>query len=508
MSSQKSNRVAKNTGFMFIRMLVTMAVGLFTSREVLRILGVEDFGTYNLVGTIVVMFAFFQIALTNATSRYITFDLGAGNKDNLQRTFSMSINSQLILAVIIVLLSEIVGPWMIEYKLMIPSERLNAAHVVFQLSLLGFFVSLIRTPYNSLIIAHEKMDFYAYISIVEVLFKLVIVYMLSVIAYDKLIVYAVLLVCVSLVISLWMYVYCKHHFDECDYVRIWDADLFRKLTNYSGLSLLVNLCDVAVLQSISIFLNIFSGVIANAALGVANQVNTHLNQFLGNFSQSYGPQIIKSYAAKDYDYFMKLIFSTSKLSFFLLFGVAFPIVLNIEYILRIWLVTPPPLAGSFLRVIVCYYLIDSFSQPLWTSVHATGNLKVHQLLMGGIKILNIPISYTLLKIGYPPIIILIVWAFLNMVCAIVRIWWLRYLIGLNVRDYLRKTMWPIVYVTFLSILVPFMIKYNVQNEILCLILSSILFWGVFSLVIYLMALNTSEKKLINSLLLKIVQRIK
>ena len=325
MASQKSERVVKNTGFMFLRMILIVGIGLVTSREVLRILGVKDFGTYNLVGTIVVMFSFLQSALNNATSRFITFDLGTGNVGNLSHTFSMSLNSEALLGLIILFLSELVGPWFIGHKMNIDPARVGAAQAVFQFSLLSFIVSLLRTPFNSLIIAHERMNYFAYTSIVEASCKLAIVYLLLIINHDKLITYAFLQLLVTILITLWMIGYCRWNFKESRYKLYWDTKLLKKLTNYSGLSLIVNIADVAVIQSISIFFNLFQGLVANAALGIANQVNSQLNQFLGNFSQSYNPQIIKSYAAKDYHYFMTLIYSAGKLSYLLLFGVAFPI---------------------------------------------------------------------------------------------------------------------------------------------------------------------------------------
>ena len=502
MSDLNSKRVAKNTGILFIRMFVLMGIGLFTSREILRILGVDDFGIYNLVGTIVVMFTFLQTALNNATSRFITFDLGKGNENSLQRTFSMSINVELLLVVIIFLLSEIVGPWFIEHKLHIPIGRGTAAHIVFQLSLVNFLIGLIRTPFNSLIIAHEKMDFFAYTSIIEAVFKLLIVYMLTIIEYDKLIVFGALQIGVVILIFLWLYVYCKRHFKECNYIRYWDSLFFKKLTNYSGLSLLVNLSDIAVIQSITIFFNIFSGVVANAALAIANQVNTHLNQFVYNFSQSYSPQIIKSYAAGEYDYFMKLIFSSSKISFFLFFAVSFPVLLNISFLLDIWLVTPPPLSDIFLMLICSFSLLDSFSQPLWTAVHATGNLKVHQLLMGSIKILNIPISYILLKLEYHIVSVLIVYVLLNIVCTVVRIWWMKHLIKMDISSYVQNVMWPMVKIVIISIPAPIVI-YNCFSGVSALISSTVLFWIIYFFSVYYIALNTIEKKIVDGFISKV-----
>ena len=415
MPSQKTARVAKNTGFLFLRMTITVGISLYTSREILHILGVKDFGIYNLVGTIVVMFTFLQTALTHATSRFIAYDLGCGKQEKLQKTFSMSINTECALALIILFLSEAIGPWFIGHKLNIPNERINIAQWVFQISLLNFIINIIKTPFNAVIIAYEKMEYYAYTSIVEALCKLLIVYTLLIIPFDKLVIYAILQTLVTVIVFIWMFFYSQRHFSECKYRYYWDWGLLKKLLNYSGLSLLVDVVDIAVIQSISIFFNIFSGVIANAALAISNQVNAQLVSFLNNFSQSYYPQIIKSYAEKDYTYFMNLIFSASKFSYFLYFGIAFPIIINIKYLLRIWLTTPPLQTEFFLCLIIGYNIFDSFSQPLWGSVHATGKLKTHQLLMGGIKSLNIPVSYLLLKLGYPIISVLCVYMILNII---------------------------------------------------------------------------------------------
>lgn len=503
MPNQNSERVAKNTGFMFIRMLVVVGVGLFTSREVLRVLGVDDFGIYNLVGTIVVMFTFLQAALNNATSRFITYDLGTGNISNLRKTFSMSMNTELILAGIIIILSEIVGVWFIEYKLHIPNGRMKAAQWVFQISLVNFALNIIRTPFNSLIIAHEHMNYYALTSIIEAVLKLIIVYLLIIIPSDKLILYAILQLGVTVAIFLWMIAYCKHHFNECRYTKYWNKGLLKKLVNYSGWSLIVNMVDIGVGQSISIFFNIFYGVAANAAYGVSNQVNTQLNYFISNFSQSYTPQIIKSYAAKKLDYFMKLIYSTSKLTFFLYFAVAFPIMINIKFILKVWLVNPPKMADIFLCLLVGYYIFDSFSTPLWNAVHATGNLKVHQILMGSIKILNIPISYILLKHNFPIYIVLVVYVILNAVCSVVRIIYLRTLIHLDTIDYFKKVILQMVKIVIISIPIPLAIMYFSNNKLLNFFTTSITFYLLYLPGIYFLALNNKEKELVKDILIKI-----
>ena len=496
MSSEKSRRVAKNTGFMFVRMMIIVLVGLFTSREVLRILGVSDFGVYNLVGTIVVMFSFLQNALNNATTRFITYGIGTGDTGGLGKTFAMSVNTEAILAFTILICSEAVGPWFISNKLNIPEGRIHAANIVFQLSLLHFLIGVMRTPFNSAIIAHERFNFFAYTSIIEAVGKLAVVYLLVISDADKLILYAALLAAVSLTILLWMAVYCYKHFPETRYKFYWDGRMLRKFTNYSGWSMIVNVADIAVTQSISIFFNIFSGVVANAALGVSNQVNSYLNQFLGNFSQSYNPQIVKSYAAGDRDYFMNLLHTASKISYFLLFGVAFPFMLNADYILGLWLAEVPPMTSSFLALMICHSLLDSFSQPLWASVHATGNLKVHQLLMGGIKVLNIPVSYLLLRQGFPVITVLMVYVSLNLACTVVRIWWLTHLIRLDGKRYCKEVIWNIVKVTLMSVPLPLALSFLDIGGLASLCLTTATFFTVYGCVIYKSALNGKEKQIV------------
>ncbi len=503
MESNRAERVAKNTGFMFIRMLVMVFIGLFTSREVLRILGASDLGIYNLVGTFVMMFSFLQNALNNATSRYITYDIGTGIKQNLQKTFSMSMNVEIILALIIIIIAEIIGPWFISNKLNIPTDRLDAANFVFQLSLLTFTINLIKTPFNSLIIANERMDFYAWTSIIEVILKLGIVYLLIFFTFDKLYLYATLYAIVTAIIFIWYLFYCKKNFNDANYIKYWDKSYFGILLRYSGLSIIVNVSDMAVIQSINIFFNIFKGVIANAALGIANHVAGTISGFLGNFSHSYYPQIVKSYASKDYDYFMKLIFSTSKLSYFLYFAFAFPVVINLDILLDLWLDKVPEQTGLFATLYIICYMFDSFSQPLMQSVHATGKIKVHQLLMSGIKLLNIPISYSLLVLGYPIYIVLVVYLFLNFICSVVRIIYLQFLIQLDLRKYFKEVIWTLIYVTLLSIPVPILIKYNSTDSFLTVLTSSFSFFIIYFLTIYRLALNFQEKEMVNNFLYKL-----
>lgn len=495
-SQENSKRIAKNTVYMFFRMFLVMAVGLYTSRVVLATLGVEDYGLYNVVGGVVVLFGFLQQALNNATYRYLAYGLGSGDDSALRNTFSMAINAHLILAGFIIVLSETVGLWILNNKLSIPAERFGAANFAYQMSVACCCINIIKTPYNSSIIAHEKMGFYAYTSIVEVVLKLLIVYLLVIGNFDKLELYSVLTLGIAVFMLVWYYLHCKKSFAECKYKLYWDGTLITNMVKYSGLSIIVNLVDVCVTQSIVFFFNVFYGLAANAALAVANQVNGQLGSFLGSFSQAYNPQIIKSYAAGNKDYFFKLIFSASKISYYLLFLAAIPVLMNIDFILSLWLVNPPEGTGIFFSLIICYSLIDAYSAPLWIGVHATGNLKTHQILMASIKILNIPLAYVMLKNGLPAWTALALKAGLNLVCSIVRPCYVKKLYALPLKDYFKDVFVSVFLSTAIILPFPLYLSSILLDGLAKFILTSIAFVFISFPVIYFVGLNLSERKLI------------
>lgn len=499
---EKSKRIAKNTLFMFFRMLLVVGIGLYTSRVVLNTLGIEDFGIYNIVGSIVVFLLFFKNALTNATYRFLAYELGKKDMARLSRTFAMSLNMNAVLAGILFLILESVGIWAVNHWLNIAPERLSAANWVFQFSILCFVIEILKTPYNSCVIAHERMDFYALTSIIESLLKLGIVYCLLIVDFDKLILYAALIALVALLVGVWYVLYCLKHFPETRYRFFWDKTMLRQLLSYSGWSVVVNAVDVSVNQFNNLLFNLFGGVAANAAMGIANQVNAHLNNFLSSFTQSFNPQIIKSYAEGDRAYFMKLIFSASKLSYFLLFAAAFPLFLFIDPVLELWLKTPPPMSGTFIRLVIAYMLFDSFSAPLWQAVHATGRLVVHQLLIAGIKIINIPLSWYLLSIGYPIATALVVWATLNGVCSIARIFYMHSLIGLPLGAYFRDVIGSIVAVSALSILFPLYYYQSHGAGWITMTTVSGIFFICYLPVIYYVGLNKKERTLFTTMLKK------
>ena len=495
-ASSKSYTLARNTAFLYLRMIIVMLVSLYTSRVILRTLGFEDFGIYNVVGSVVVFMSFLQAALRNATSRYIAYDLGVGDVSKLSRTFSMAVNSHLLLAVVFFIGVGAVGEWFVMHKLNIPPDRLHAAGWAFLFSLATFCLSIVRTPFESNILAHEKMDFYALTSIVEVVLKLVVVFLLVISPVDKLIAYAFLLTMVMLILLVWYVIYCRMKFKDCEYSRCWDGKIFRQFTSYSGWSLLVNGATITRSQSINIFFNLFLGVLANTAMGIANQVVYTLNTFVTNFTQAFKPQIIKSWAEKDYGYFNKLVLSTSKISYFLLLLVAIPIVANIDYVLKLWLGEFPEMSAVFIETIIIYYLIDALQEPLVVSVHATGKLKVHQIMIAGIVFLVIPIAYIMLKCGCSGTMVLIMNALANLVCAICRTLYMRRLISLDLKEYLRRVVLPLAAITLVSLPVPLIMARtmpaNFGNFVLISVVSVIISIAAF----WFLGLNKAEKQFV------------
>lgn len=504
-NSGNSRRVAKNTLYLYMRMLIVMVVGLYTSRVILNTLGVENYGIYNVVGGVVVLMSFLHQALTNATYRFLTYDLGLDNIEKLKKTFSMSLNVHLILAGIVFLLAETVGLWILYTKLVIPDGRITAAFWAYQFSMISFCVSVIQTPYDSIIVAHEKMDFFAYMSIAEVFLKLVIVFALTILPGDKLIWYAFLFLFITVFVFFCYFILCKCKFEECTYIKYWDNTLVGKFVKYSGWSVVVNFVDIAVSQSIVFFFNIYVGVVANAALGVANQVNGKMNQFVNGFSSAFNPQIIKSYAKGDRNYFLNIIYSTSKLSYFLLLMLSFPIVYNIQFILDFWLGIVPEGTSLLVVYIVLFSLIDAYSAPLWIAAHANGNIKTHQLLMASIKIVNIPLAFFLLKYGCPAWSALATKAALNLVCSIVRPIYMTQLILLPLMTYVKKVFLPIILVTVLSVPLPYYLGTLYEQGWVRIFVTAGCFFVIASMAIMSVGLSSHERNMA-LIMLKIKKR--
>lgn len=497
-TNQNSKRMAKNTLLLYVRMLFMMAVSLYTSRVVLQTLGVEDFGIYNVVGGVVAMFSVISGSLSAAISRFITYELGKGNKDKLTKIFSSSVTIQLVLGLIILILAEAIGVWFLNAKMTIPTDRMYAANWVFRLSILTFIINLISVPYNAAIIAHEKMSAFAYISILEVVAKLVIVYMLLWSPFDKLIFYAILMASVALIIRFVYGYYCKRHFEECTYHFIFDKELLKKMFSFAGWNFIGAASSVLRDQGGNIVINLFCGPAVNAARGIAYQVNTAIHGFVSNFMIALNPQITKSYAAGDKEYMMTLIYQGARLSFYILLVLSLPVIINAHYILTLWLKIVPEHTTLFVQLVLIFAMSESISNPLITAMLATGNIRNYQIIVGGLQMMNLPLSYILLRNGCIPETVFIVAICISQSCLIARLYMLKSMICLSIKNYLRKVYFNVIIVSVISTLLSYIITNILNKTFINFILSSIICILLTLMSIFYVGCNNYERKFILS----------
>lgn len=419
-SSTDNKKIATNTFMLYIRMFFTMAVSLYTSRVVLSTLGVSDYGIYNVVGGIVAMFTFINSSMINATQRFITYELGQGNINKLHIVFCTSLNIHAIISLLIVLLVETIGLWFLYNQMQIPEGRITAAFWTLQCSILATVVNVMSVPYNASIVAHEKMSAFAYISILEVSLKLLIVYLLSISPFDKLIAYAVLILLVQIFIRFIYGNYCSRHFEETHYSFKLDKVLFKKMTSFAAFDLFGNLSVVARTQGINLLLNMFFGTILNAAAGIANQVQGAVMGFGNNVLMAVTPQLIKSYSVKDYKRMNYLLYKFTLITFILLLLLSMPIIQEANYILGLWLKQVPAYAVSLCQLTLVFGVIANSFRLVSTGIEATGNIKRQSSILGCLYLSVVPISYVMYKIGFAPetsfvlnIIFVIIGVFIN-----------------------------------------------------------------------------------------------
>lgn len=488
-----NKRIARNTLLLYFRMLLIMAVSLYTSRVVLATLGIEDFGIYNVIGGVVAMFAIISSTLSAAVSRFITVELGRNDFEQLKKVFSASVTIHIFLAIIIFFIAEIGGIWFIHNKLVIPHERLNAAFWVFQCSVLTFIVNLLSVPYNATIVAHERMDAFAYVSIIEVLLKLFLVYILALFSFDKLIMYGFLLMLLAIIIRLIYGYYCKKHFEECAYHYFWDKCLFKEIMAFASWNFIGASSGILRTQGINVLLNLFGGPVVNAARGISAQVHAAIQSFVTNFMTALNPQITKSYVSGDHVYMMKLIERGARFSFYLFFLLSLPIVIETNRILSIWLVEVPDHTVNFVRLVLIFAMIETLSGTLITTMLATGKIKNYQIVVGGLQLMNFPISYFLLKIGLFPEITVVVAIFFSVCCLMARLLMLRNMIGLDVVSFTRQVLLNVFFVGLVSSIFPIAVYLNLSDGWMRFMYVVTLSLFSSSLVIFFIGCNKGER---------------
>lgn len=404
MSSNKT--IVKNTLFLYFRMFFNMAVSLYTSRVVLQVLGVEDFGIFNLVGGVVVLFSFLNNSMSAATQRFINYEKASEIVEDIKKVFNISVVNHFLISLIVLVLAETIGLWFLNTKLNIPSERMYAANVVYQLSVVITIINIIRVPYNAMILAHERMSYYAFLGIFETTAKLLIVYLLVWFpSFDHLIFYSVLFMLVNLFTNFIFYFYCKKNFKEETSFKFYrDFSKTKELLTFSGWILFGQVAIVGSTQGLSMILNVFHGVVVNAALGIANQVNGAVYGFVSNFQVAFNPQIVQSYASGNYERNKKLVLSTSKYSFFLMAIISAPILYYTNSILTFWLGDNlPEYVEGFVQVVILCSLMDALAGPFWMSATAIGSIKEYNITLTLINLCTLPLAYLLLKLGYSPV---------------------------------------------------------------------------------------------------------
>lgn len=499
-SISNNKRLAKNTGILYIRLIFIMIIGLYTSRIVLNALGVDDFGIYNVVGGVVTMFTVISGSLSAAITRFLTFELGKNDRQALKKAFSTSIIIQVALCVIVVVFAEPLGVWFIHHKMIIPVERMSAAEWVFQFSLVTFCLNLINIPFNAVIIAHEKMNAYAYISIFDAAAKLGVAFLMSVSPIDKLVFYSALLAIVSLSSRIIYGVYCNKQFEECRANIQFDKTLFLQMFSFAGWNFIGVVSGVCRDTGGNVVLNMFYPPAVNAARGIAIQVSSAVRSFSSNFIVAINPQITKSFAANEKDYSFKLVFSGAKLSYFLLLLLALPVICNTHYLLELWLKGVPDYAVIFVRLILVLALVDSISETMITLMLATGNIRNYQIVVGGMVILNLPFSYLFLRLGFPPQIVFIIAILISLICAFLRVIMLNRMVELPIKTFVYDVFVKIVVVSLFAIILPYYIRSVMNESFLTLIFTSLICFFTTIISIWIIGFNQSEKMIVRSIL--------
>uniref|UniRef100_UPI0040573DBB lipopolysaccharide biosynthesis protein n=1 Tax=Alistipes sp. TaxID=1872444 RepID=UPI0040573DBB len=482
-----------------------MLVQLYASRVMLSVLEESDYGIYNVVAGIVILFSFLNTALSSATQRYLTLSIGQNDLTKASKIFNTSRFTHLVIALLIGIIAEVFGLWFISSKMNIPPNRMRAALWVFQLSLISFCLQVLRVPYNAIIIAYEKMSFYAFASIAEAIIKLANVYLLLLLPGDKIIIFSILSATSVLLINAIYITYCKKSFNICREKTPQDLSLFKELLSFSGWNLLGHTSNVAATQGLNILLNIFVGLVANAAMGIVNQVTMATNAFVSGFQVAYTPQLVKLYASGRNQDLFSLIFSATRLSYFLILIVGLPIIIFCEELFHLWLNDVPEYSVQFTRLFIIYHMIDSLTNPLWNTINATGKIKLYQSIMAFLTMLNIPIAYIILRMGGDPSWAVATRVLISAFLYIIRIFYLKIIINFPIWEYAKVIGLKIIPLTVFSTIIPIYLHSLETNSNLEAIIFPFISALSTSAVIFAIGLTVEERTSIKKKVVSILQ---
>ena len=498
MSDNQSNnkRIAKNTLFLYLRTMLTMVVALYTSRVVLNALGVEDFGIWGVIGGLVSMFGFINSSLSSSIFRYLTYAIGAGDEKEINKNYNASIIIHVALAITIFLLCESIGQWFLAEKLVVPEAKREAANIVFHIVILTSCISLLNVPFNSVIISYERMNVYAYMSIVDVAIKLIIAYVVYAVPSDKLVWYAIMMLITSIMMLIFYYSYVRINFRHLHFQRVKDKQLFRSLLGFSGWSLFGNVAYVGYTQGLNMLLNVFFGPVVNAARAISLQIEQSVRTFVTNFQTAINPQIIKNYAAKDFPQMHSLIFRSSKFSVFLLAIFALPIMLETDTILVLWLKQVPEHTVAFCRIMFLIIALECMTNAIGTGIVATGNIKKYHVIVGTILMTIVPVSYIVLKMGSPAEGVFLVYLAIEIAAVISRLLIARQQIHLSVRQYFTNVVLRLTIVVTVAAIIPTILHCSMQEGIVRFLVVGVATVLTNAASIYYLGLSTGERQMI------------
>lgn len=506
-NTEANKRIAKNTMLLYIRMGVMMLISFFTARITLNALGVTDYGINNVVGGLVSMFSLISSSLSSSVSRFMTFGLGKGNKKELNTIFSTSVNIHIVLAIIVVIAIETVGVWFLNNKMVIPAERLTAAHWVLQSSTLMFAVGLLSVPYNAAIIAHEKMGVYAYFTLFDAFSRLAIIFAIKYYGGDKLILLAIISLIPTLIKQFYYWNYSKKHFEECTYHAIWDKRVFKEMFGFAGWNFLGNTAYILNTQGINMLINLFFGVTLNTARGIATQIESIVTQFAGNFTVAMNPQITKSYAAGNLDHTYSLIKKGAIYSFCLMLIIVVPIIMEIDNILKLWLGNVPEHTATFTRLCLCGSLIMTLGNSLYTGIIASGKIRKYQIIITIAGAWVFPLTYLAFKLGMPAESAYIIYNIVYFLLLIIRAYLAKGIINLNMRQYIQDVILKAIYIAAIVSIPPLAITFLFEENILRTFIAGPLVLLTTITIIYFIGLGKSERTLINITVKKYIKKI-
>ena len=493
-NTANNKRIAKNTLMLYFRMLFLMAIGLYTSRILLATLGVEDFGIYNAVGGFVAMFHIINQAMSTATQRFLSFEIGKDDGQRVTRIFSTAVVIHVILALIILVVAETIGLWFLNYKMVFPADRYVAANWVFQFSIFTFMVNVVSVPYNAALIAYERMSAFAYVSIIEGILKLLIVYLIIYSGFDKLVFYAFLFSLVAICIRGIYGIYVNRKLKDCRNTWKMDKNVRGEMMSFVSWNLIGSTAGIVQDHGLSILLNVFFGAAVNAARGISIQVLHAVSGFVSNFNLAMNPQIIKSYSSGHKEDMFMLAIRGSKFSFMLMTILSIPIIVETPYLLNLWLVEVPEHTVVFVRIILLIALVDSMKYTLVASVHASGKVKLYQLTNGIVSLMTIPTAYVVLSLGYSPASALFVSLFISIVCHFIRLVVLRKIVMFPVGVFLKTVTFRMLVVFAISISLPYHLVCVMPEtfmSFMCICLISVLF---SLMVCYIIGMSVTERE--------------